>query len=386
MPLVWLSIGKGRLNIEGYRMIVIADDITGAAEMAGIAHANGLHVRMVCSVVGGSLTHNGVDAHVIVTDTRSMTQDEAVEETHRIASQLPKQSLIFKKTDSALRGHVVAELRALMAVTGYRRAVYMPANPSKGRIIRDGTYFIDGIPLAETAFSYDPEFPAHTSVLRERFPDAEAAGIIMPDAVTVKDIHNIVEYYHDGDTLFAGGADLFLEYSLQRREALPTTYTREVVRGGVSSLLVLCGSTQSKPQLMGLAESPMPLTVYDGSHDLQPWLADALPKYLSSGSLMLTIPHRHRTGRVAAIHLRQMMAAMASQLMQSLSESPPQCLVIEGGATAYATLQQLNVDRLSVTGQIASGVVSLQADNGLRIILKPGSYPLNMNQMNELLC
>lgn len=396
MPLVWLSIGKGRLNIEGYRMIVIADDITGAAEMAGIAYANGLHVRMVCSVVGGSLTHNGVDAHVIVTDTRSMTQDEAVEETHRIASQLPKQSLIFKKTDSALRGHVVAELRALMAVTGYRRAVYMPANPSKGRIIRDGTYFIDGIPLAETAFSYDPEFPAHTSVLRERFPDAEAAGIIMPDAVTVKDIHNIVEYYHDGDTLFAGGADLFMCHKPpsplkgeHQRNGQPHPLQGAwglMARGGVSSLLVLCGSTQSKPQLMGLAESPMPLTVYDGSHDLQPWLADALPKYLSSGSLMLTIPHHHRTGRAAAIHLRQMMAAMASQLMQSLSESPPQCLVIEGGATAYATLQQLNVGRLSVTGQIASGVVSLQADNGLRIILKPGSYPLNMNQMNELLC
>ena len=40
-----------------------------------------------------------------------------------------------------MRGHVVAELRALMEATGYRRAVYLPANPSKGRIIRGGEYY-----------------------------------------------------------------------------------------------------------------------------------------------------------------------------------------------------------------------------------------------------
>ena len=108
----------------------------------------------------------------------------------RLTGALP--CVLFKKTDSALRGHVVAELTALMEATGYRRAVYLPANPSKGRIIKDGAYYINGNPIHETDFSFDPEFPAKTSVLRERFPDAEGKGIIMPDAESEEDVRKVI--------------------------------------------------------------------------------------------------------------------------------------------------------------------------------------------------
>jgi uncharacterized protein YgbK (DUF1537 family) len=183
-------------------MIVIADDITGAAEIAGIAFEAGEDVRLVCGC--GTVTG---ETTVIATDTRSMAEADATAETRRIASALT--SPLFKKTDSALRGHVVAELTALMDVTGYQRAVYLPANPSKGRIIRKGIYYINEIPIHETAFNYDPEFPARTSSLRERFPDAEAKGIIMPDAESEDDIRRIIRQYDDGKTIFAGAADLF---------------------------------------------------------------------------------------------------------------------------------------------------------------------------------
>ena len=195
-------------------MIVIADDITGAAEIAGIAFSQGQQVRLVCggSVCDCNTTTNGTT--VIATDTRSMTEAEAVAETRRIISHfsfpVPHSSfLIFKKTDSALRGHVVAELTTLMEATGYQRAVYLPANPSKGRVIRNGIYYINNAPIHETPFSYDPEFPAKTSVLKERFPDAESKGIIMPDAESEEDIRNVIAEYNDGKTIFAGAADLF---------------------------------------------------------------------------------------------------------------------------------------------------------------------------------
>ena len=96
-------------------MIVIADDITGAAEMAGIAFARGENVRLVCgcSVCGCGTAANGMV--VIATDTRSMSEADAVAEIRRITSNISLQpSALFKKTDSALRGHVVAELSALM--------------------------------------------------------------------------------------------------------------------------------------------------------------------------------------------------------------------------------------------------------------------------------
>ena len=351
------------------RMIVIADDITGAAEIAGIAFSKGRQVSLVCGC-GCDTATNGTT--VIATDTRSMSEAEAVAETRRIISHssfpflIPHSSfLIFKKTDSALRGHVVAELSALMEATGYKRAVYLPANPSKGRIIKNGVYYINGKPIHETDFSFDPEFPAKTSVLRERFPDAEEKGIVMPDACSEEDIRNIIAKYNDEETLFAGAADLFsalLSPQVNPLTSHPSPLTSK-------DTLILCGSTQSKALKLGIPVAPMPLEIYDGSSDLSLWDTEA---YAKSGSLILTIPHTHRTGKEVAVHLRSVMAEMACQLV---GEQQPDHLIIEGGATAWATLQALGWKDFQIVRQIAPGVVQMRATNGTLVTLKPGSYP-----------
>ena len=386
-------------------MIVIADDITGAAEMAGIAFSQGQQVRLVCGSVAGGCDTATYGTTVIATDTRSMSEAEAVAENrHIVSSFLIPHSLfesvasrtsflIYKKTDSALRGHVVAELTALMEATGYQRAVYLPANPSKGRIIRGGIYYIKevtgerlkvrDVPISETAFSFDPEFPAKTSVLKERFPDAEAKGIIMPDAESEEDIQKVIGKYNDGKTLFAGAADLFSAILSHSRETRNTSDFREARDTRVSnspSTLILCGSTQSKPLDLGIPIAPMPREIYDGSNDLSLWDTS---KYTKAHSLILTMPFTHRTGKEAAVHLRTMMARKAKELIteyllptldrEGTGESLH--LIIEGGATAWATLHALGWTEFEIVAQIAPGVVQMSATNGTLVTLKPGSYP-----------
>ena len=396
-------------------MLIIADDITGAAEIAGIAHAHGQQARLVCACPAASrpavspvYCDSVAVTTVIATDTRSMSETDAAAETRRIASAISHHtSHIFKKTDSALRGHVVAELSALMEATGYQRAVYLPANPSKGRIIRNGVYYIkeasaegqevisegqevisEGqkvreVPIAETAFSYDPEFPAKTSVLKERFPDAEAKGIIMPDAESEADIRNIIRQYDDGKTIFAGAADLFTAILRQRESSkpCPTSPTISTSPTCPTSLLILCGSAQSKPLDLGIPIAPMPREVYDGEQCADYWF-QSLTSPLSDRacppssekpltSIILTIPHTHRTGKETAVHLRTVMAEMAQRLV---SRHCPDHLIIEGGATAWATLQALGWTDFQIRRQIAPGVVQLSATNGTLVTLKPGSY------------
>jgi uncharacterized protein YgbK (DUF1537 family) len=375
-------------------MIVIADDITGAAEMAGIAFSHGENVRLVCGGVAGGCGTATYGTMVIATDTRSMSEADTVAETLRITSAISHQpSAIFKKTDSALRGHVVAELTALMEATGYQRAVYLPANPSKGRIIRGGTYFIKevngdrlevrDVPISETAFSYDPEFPAKTSILRERFSDAEAKGIIMPDAESEEDIQKVITKYNDGKTLFAGAADLFsaiLSHSRETRNTRDSRETRDTRVSNCPSTLILCGSTQSKPLDLGIPIAPMPREIYDGNDDISLWDTSA---YKEKHSLILTMPYTHRTGKEAAVHFRTMMAQKAKEL---IVQHRPDHLIIEGGATAWATLQALGWTQFEVVAQIAPGVVQMSATiachtstcrSKKRVIvtLKPGSYP-----------
>lgn len=368
------------------RRIVIADDLTGAAELAGIAWSCGLSTHLVVASPETDLTANGVgeaDVLVVATDTRSMTEAEAVAETKRVAGALKavlQSATIFKKVDSALRGHVVAELRQLMRCAGKGKAVYMPANPSKGRIIRNGIYYIKDEktlkPLAETAFATDPEFPAFSSVLRERFPDAEATGIMMPDATSEADIAAIVAGT-DSDTIMAGAADLFKAHltATQKGETVTPADRKTATPSSEDKTLILCGSTQSRIDSWQQPASAMPLAVYEGGCDLTDWQADALTKYEGGqGGVVLCIGYNHLTGHDSALHLRLQMGRMAAWLME---RHQPAHLVIEGGATAFCTLQQAGIRQLRIVRQLAPGVVTMQADSGMLVTLKPGSYSWN---------
>ena len=355
-------------------MIVIADDITGAAEIAGIAYAQGQQVRLLCH--DGSVGCKDMAASettVMATDMRSMSEAEAVIETRHIIRLLSLNEdggrFLFKKTDSALRGHVVAELSTLMQATGYQRAVYLPANPSKGRIVRNGIYYINNTPIHETAFSYDPEFPACTSVLKERFPDAAGKGIIMPDAQSEEDIRKVIEAYNDGKTIFAGAADLFSALLANYGDSPHILRHATITGGSPHDSLILCGSTQSKALDLGIPVAQMPREIYDGSDDLRFWDTSA---YAEQHSLILSIPYAHRTGKEVAVHLRTMMAEKARLLV---TEHCPKHLMIEGGATAWATLQALGWTAFTVTAQLAPGIVQMRATNGTLVTLKPGSYP-----------
>ena len=114
----------------------------------------------------------------------------------------------------------------------------------------------------------------------------------------------------------------------------------------------------------------MPREIYDGSDDLSLW---DTKRYTDAHSLILTMPYMHRTGKEAAVHLRTMMAAQAKELV---AEHCPQHLIIEGGATAWATLQALGWTEFTITAQFAPGVVQIKSvTTGTLVTLKPGSYP-----------
>ena len=66
---------------------------------------------------------------------------------------------------------------------------------------------------------------------------------------------------------------------------------------------------------------------------------------------------------------------MAEKARQLVAEHRPDHLIIEGGATAWATLQALGWTDFAITAQLAPGVVQMSATNGTLVTLKPGSYP-----------
>lgn len=373
------------------RTYVIADDLTGAAEIAGVAHRLGAHVRLTTSVDG---LHAEDEVVVLATDTRSMNREEALAYTETVVDALrtmeghDRLDRLFKKTDSVLRGHVVAELKALEGL-GYRQMMLLPANPSKGRIIKRGIYTIEGRLLSRTLFRHDPEFPATTSHVvkllgggipyittrtrRVRLPE----GISIGEVSSQEDLERHVARFDAPETIWAGGADLF--QTLLQHHGRNEVQRAPFAGLGTRRSLIVLGSTArhdlfAEPffQRNRVAVSPMPDEVFAGGKT-EAWLQASLQLANEAESLLLRIPQAITHDEGKALQLRHQMAETVLGLIASWH---PEEVVIEGGATAFTILKGLAWSDLRIADEIAPGVVRLHhPQSGTHLTFKPGSYP-----------
>ncbi|MDZ7721770.1 MAG: 4-hydroxythreonine-4-phosphate dehydrogenase PdxA [candidate division KSB1 bacterium] len=162
---VSMSDRKFRKGWKQIMMTVIADDFTGAAEIAGLGLRYGLAVEIEPHVHRISES----DLLIIATDTRSMKAENAYNEVYSITKQLTElgRGLTFKKTDSIFRGHIYKELQAVLNADVYDKVLLVPANPSLGRILKEGIYYIKNRYLHETKLADDPDYPLTTSNVLE---------------------------------------------------------------------------------------------------------------------------------------------------------------------------------------------------------------------------
>ena len=236
-------------------IIVIADDITGAAEIAGAALRYKLDTMLT---IGYADVPQSTQVWVIATDTRSVSRADAVNTVNGIIGRLDrKDNILFKKTDSVLRGHVAAELNAMVKGMRYSKALLIPQNPSRGRIIRDGIYYINGEHVDKTQFRHDPEFPITTSEVRNILGvevnvqalntdrSCSVDGICVADASSIEDIKTQL-HRAGAECLYAGGVDFFS--ALLERE-YPDVVVEKNAKCKINPekySIIVCGSTQSK--------------------------------------------------------------------------------------------------------------------------------------------
>lgn len=149
-------------------LLIIADDFTGALDTGVQFAACGISTKVV---VDPETDLSGDRAQVLVvdTETRHLPAGEARSVVLRLAVRARKAGIpyIYKKTDSALRGNIGAELAAVLEASGEERLPFFPAFPQTGRITRGGIHYVDGIPVTESPFGRDPFEPVQSSVVTE---------------------------------------------------------------------------------------------------------------------------------------------------------------------------------------------------------------------------
>jgi len=133
---------------------VIADDLTGACDVGAELAAAGLPTR-VC-VDGRTPPRDPAWLDVINTQSRALAASAAYERVLRLARDTTA-DVLLKKIDTALRGHLGAELEAALDGLGAIAAFVVPAIPAAGRVTRGGAQWFDGRLLSATEFARDPE-------------------------------------------------------------------------------------------------------------------------------------------------------------------------------------------------------------------------------------
>jgi uncharacterized protein YgbK (DUF1537 family) len=374
---------------------VVADDFTGAAELAAVGLRYGLSAEVQTVVDFDSKA----DLVAIDTDTRSRAPQEAAAEVKRVVKKLQKvpAEWIYKKVDSVLRGPVVAELEAVLTSLGRDRIMLVPANPFFGRKLYQGHYFINDKPLDETDFAGDPEYPAVSSdVLTMLGPTGSlptcvlnikqaipSAGIVVGEASSETDLTTWARYCDDR-TVPAGAAEFFAALLEVRGFRLSPPASRDVSVQSKTSLFVCASSShyshkaveEARGRGIGVSEMPPELLQPADRTDelLQRWTDDTITAIERHAKVIVAIGQPIVPNPQLAQNLRLYTAALVENVLKQTTVDE---VYIEGGATASAVVGRLGWTRLSPCCELAPGVVRMrvQQERHQYLTVKPGSYP-----------
>jgi uncharacterized protein YgbK (DUF1537 family) len=401
-----------RKAIHMKRMLVLADDLTGAAD-CGVACA-GCGSRTIVALDD----FRECDADVVAVDanTRALEPQEAAAVMERlIRRHAPGHDwLIYKKIDSTLRGNVAAELKSVLAarmsVAGegsHAVAVLAPAFPATGRTTVDGRQLVNDVPLSETdLWQYEHQSPPpslmemmHKAGLRSALVGLSAirgdnlrqvmselarqVDVLVCDAETEADLRAIA---HASMALgpravWVGSAGL--AYHLPREAGLQRQATARpaVVSSGPMLFVVGSGSSVSHRQALLLESWPDVISVriapgvLRAGEDLPEWRAHraALDRAFSAGvDVLVTVGADERVESAQ----EPLLAAALGEMVRPFSNSVG-ALVATGGETVRAVFRAWGITGLQIMGEVEPGLpysITAGWQRSLPVLTKAGGF------------
>ena len=401
---------------------VIADDFTGATDVAGMLVQAGMNTLLTIGVPQAGATLDA-DAVVVALKSRTVAPAEAVRESLAALERLRGagcRRFYFKVCstfDSTPRGNIGPVAEALMAALNAEFAIACPAFPENGRSVYRGHLFVGDQLLSDSGMKNHPLTPmtdanlvrwlqAQTTLevglLRQ---DAVAAGvdavvsriaalrsegmrIAIADAIDNDDLRTLGAACADLPLLIAGsGVALGLPAAYATRGWMqPDAKAASLPAvGGHAAVLSGSCSTATNAQVAHWLGSSRPALRIDALR-----LATGVP--LAAQALAWAEPLIARApvliyatagaDEVKAAQL-QLGAERAGALVErclaeiaaGLHERGVRRLVIAGGETSGAVVQALQVQRLRVGAPIDPGVPWTQAEGRpLLLALKSGNF------------
>jgi uncharacterized protein YgbK (DUF1537 family) len=322
------------------RALILADDLTGAADCAAQALRHGLTAAVALRPGAGA----DADVLALDLDTRRGGARAAYTATRDAAGGAAP--LLYVKLDSLLRGHVGAALDGALDGAGARTAVVAPAFPAQRRTTVGGRQLIDGELVADLLETLRAQ--SEREVIHVLDGELERPGLLVCDAEDDDDLARIARAGPAG-AVWAGSAGLAgaLFRGLDPCGSAPPA----AAPGGPA--LVVVGTQAAAAQL----EALLARAGRDG--------VTGIPAGPRAGEEARAALAR---GEDAVLHGE---AAAGADLARAVEHAAG--LVLTGGETARAVCDRVGVTAIELIREIEPGVPLGRAGD-LGIVTKAGAF------------
>ena len=399
----------------------IADDFTGATDLAGLLARSGVKVSLRMGVPKTPPADTAA-FEVIALKSRTAPVADAVAETRAALKWLQaagatrffwKYCSTFDSTDE---GNIGPVAEALMADLGTDQTIYCPAFPENGRSIFMGNLFVGQQPLAESPMKDHPLTPMQDSnlmrllapqvtgrvgladrltvakgpdALRRELAEQRAKGIahVVVDAVANADLDIIAEACRDMPLLTGGSAvamplpALYLADGTLSADAPKATAPR--LDPGTIILSGSCSAMTNAQVAAYIATGAPayqldPLTLAENGADAA--LAWVKAQDLARGPLVYATATpdsvKAAQARLGTAKAGEMIEAALAACGVAARDAGARRVIVAGGETSGAVTKALGITQLDIGREIAPGVpwtFCQSAGHRIALTLKSGN-------------
>ena len=400
----------------------IADDFTGATDLANNLVRSGMRVVQTIGVPQGALGEE-VDAVVVALKSRTIPAGEAVAQSLEALRWLEREGvrqIYFKYCstfDSTPRGNIGPVTEALMDALGCDFTIACPAFPENKRTVFKGYLFAGDVPLSESGMRDHPLTPMTDANLvrvlqaqvkrkvglidytvvaqgaaaiakRIAALKGEGVSIAIVDAISDDDLRRLGPARADLKLVTAGSG---VAIGLPGNWGLaPTPRAAELPpASGLAAVVSGSCSAATRAQVEAFIATGAPALAIDplAARSAEEAIADALrwaDASLSKGVILVystadPAQVQRVQSRLGVEAAGALVEGVLAGIARGLASRGVRQLVVAGGETSGAVVQALGIERLRIGPQIDPGVPwcaarSAAAGGTMHVALKSGNF------------
>lgn len=401
----------------------IADDFTGATDLAALLARSGLPVSLRIGIPQDRRHPNETAAfEVIALKCRTSPVDTAVNQAHQALAWLKEAgaSRFFWKYcstfDSTAEGNIGPIADMLITETGAIQTIYCPAFPENGRSVFMGHLFVGEQLLSESPMKDHPLTPMRDSslvrlltpqvtgavglanrnivsegaaALRAKLAQLGSDGVqhVIVDAVCDDDLRTIAAASFDMPLLTGGSAiagqlpQFYIKQGLaslsEHRQTLPKVAGGSIVLSGSCSAMTRRQVAHYAGKVASLRLDPIALA-REGAGAALEWLRQQSP---DAPKLIYATAEpdevRRAQERLGRDKAGQVVEDALSEIARAAFDYGTRCFVVAGGETSGAITQALGVIHLAIGPEIAPGVpwtFATVEGEAIALALKSGNF------------